>query len=139
MAKLPKYLIQKYGISKKAWSVFRGKKSSKRAKPMGRKKKHSVKSNPYGKYVKFGISTLVTVLYAKNRGQLQNMASPLTSKLGTYGHEAVFGGTAALAELFIPNGYVKAAVTPIRVMEVASASNKMGGSNSNSETLFSGY
>ena len=32
MAKLPKNLIKKYGISKKAWAIFRGSKSVKKTK-----------------------------------------------------------------------------------------------------------
>ena len=32
MAKLPKSIIKKYGISKKAWAVFRGQRSSSKSK-----------------------------------------------------------------------------------------------------------
>ena len=52
MAKLPKSIIKKYGISKKAWAVFRGTKkiktSSTRGKSMARHKKS------YGKSAKSG-------------------------------------------------------------------------------------
>ena len=43
MAKLPKSIIRKYGISKKAWSVFRGEKrtTSRRVSGMARRARHS--------------------------------------------------------------------------------------------------
>lgn len=48
MAKLPKSIIKKYGISKKAWQVFRGQKPGKRSNKMAKrrntKKKFSKKS-----------------------------------------------------------------------------------------------
>ena len=42
MAKLPKSIIKKYGITKKAWAVFRGQKSTRR--PTVSKKRKSIKT-----------------------------------------------------------------------------------------------
>jgi hypothetical protein len=49
MAKLPKHLIKKYGISKKAWAVFRsGKSSSTRRVSTMAKKRYSTKRRSKG-------------------------------------------------------------------------------------------
>ena len=71
MAKLPKSIIKKYGISKKAWAVFRGKKSkSKAVKTRGFKmarKKHYSKGKGNEGFVKKAIQVIsgaaVAVLY----------------------------------------------------------------------------
>lgn len=46
MARLPKSIIKKYGISKKAWSVFRGRRRSRAASPSGKKKMARRKTYP---------------------------------------------------------------------------------------------
>ena len=49
MAKLPKHIIKKYGISKKAWSVFRaGKTNSGGIKTMAKKRRKSAKKASKG-------------------------------------------------------------------------------------------
>jgi hypothetical protein len=69
MAKLPKSIIKKYGISKKAWAVFRGNKtSSKRTRgiKMAKKKHYSNKNGNkgfMGKAIQVLVGAGVAVLY----------------------------------------------------------------------------
>jgi hypothetical protein len=64
MAKLPKNIIKKYGISKKAWQVFRGQKKSSSKKTavykMARKKRFGKKS--YKKSSGFSLGSALKVL-----------------------------------------------------------------------------
>lgn len=46
--KLPKSLIKKYGISKKAWSVFKGHKTRSRGVDMARRKHYSRRRSGFG-------------------------------------------------------------------------------------------
>lgn len=66
MAKLPKSIIKKYGISKKAWAVFRGKKHERKT-PMARHKKmrahKGAKKGFFGKAVDIVIGAGVAALY----------------------------------------------------------------------------
>jgi hypothetical protein len=70
MAKLPKSIIKKYGISKKAWKVFKSKKSSARkksksqkikgVKPMARRRRYT-KRRSYRRYSGTGNLTKVAM------------------------------------------------------------------------------
>lgn len=66
MAKLPKNLIKKYGISKKAWSVFKSQKATKRktttrsVKTMARRKGHTKKHSSFKKG--FNMGTILNIL-----------------------------------------------------------------------------
>lgn len=70
MAKLPKSIIKKYGITRKAWAVFRGskkaKKTSSRGIYMAKKKRHTSKTKSkgfFGKAVDIVIGAGVAALY----------------------------------------------------------------------------
>lgn len=99
MAKLPKSIIKKYGISKKAWSVFRGQKKSRRAPTMARRKK---RRSVYRKVKRRMRSSrqprpeqviLPSIIYGAGRQTLVNLATPVTSMipLGQYADEAILG------------------------------------------------
>jgi hypothetical protein len=87
MAGLPKSIIKKYGITKKAWSVFRGRSTPKRSTRMS-KKKGSRRARATG-YAKKG--------YHKARGFLSGGFSLKSIGIGTLGLVAAqrfqpFGG-----------------------------------------------
>lgn len=74
MARLPKSIIKKYGITRKAWAVFRGTRATKtrktksvktRSYTMARHKKHSKKSGKgfMGKVMQIAIGAGVAALY----------------------------------------------------------------------------
>lgn len=79
--KLPKSIIKKYGISKKAWSVFRGEKkhSSKGAKTMA-KKRHSKRSFG-GKSGGMAGVIIGGGVYGAGRTYLSNLVAPVTSQM----------------------------------------------------------
>lgn len=92
MAKLPKSIIRKHGISKKAWDVFRGKRTTKRrGSTMARRKKH------YGR--KKGSDSLMTTMlaagvYGAVRPKVEQWVNPITSRIpiaGNYADEVVLG------------------------------------------------
>ena len=94
MAKLPKSIIKKYGISKKAWSVFRGG-GHKMARHRG--KVHAKKHGMFGGSV-FGSSSgsliqIDAMAYGAARQYLANLISPVTSMipLGTFADEIGMG------------------------------------------------
>jgi len=93
MAKLPKSIIKKYGITKKAWSVFRGTKT--KTKKSGGKK--MAKKNKSGS--KGGDTLLLqagtAAVYGAMRPKLEQWIQPLTSKIpfaGNYVDEVALGG-----------------------------------------------
>jgi len=81
--KLPKNIIKKYGISKKAWAVFKGKKktATRRVKTMG-KKKGSGKSSGSNKLVNFAIDTLVPLAYGYTRKAIGDGIQKGAQKIG---------------------------------------------------------
>lgn len=98
MAKLPKSLIKKYGISKKAWSVFRGQKTNKTknkvvnvAKKKGGFKKSSSRAGDLG-------MVLSGMAYGASREWLSQKIEPLTSKIpgGYLADNLVLGATGYL-------------------------------------------
>lgn len=91
MAKLPKSIIKKYGISKKAWSVFRGQSrtsSSSRgtmAKKTRSKKKYSSNSNLL-------MVVGASMLYGAGRAKLSQLTQQyIPSFAGQYTDEVVLG------------------------------------------------
>ena len=97
MAKLPKSIIKKYGISKKAWSVFRGTKKTKsisRGYKMAKKKKYfkGMKGGFLNKALQVVIGAGVAVLYEvyvsplifKNFPMLASIKNILEMVLGVY-------------------------------------------------------
>ena len=88
MARLPKSIIKKYGITKKAWSVFKGKKTTKRkvrgTKTMAkRRKRRTMKARSYRRK-SGGAVKLIQVdamLYGAGRGLLGSLIAPVTSMI----------------------------------------------------------
>lgn len=134
MASLPKSIIKKYGISKKAWAVFRGGSASRGKTKMAKKrygfarkarrfaKRSTDMSNPVG-------IVLPAFAYGAARPMLSDWASPLTSKLpfGNFADEIVLG----LAGYFMAkkgNGIIKNAGKAILTVEAASLGNQVVGS-----------
>ena len=96
MAKLPKSIIKKYGISKKAWSVFRGQsKVSKTSKKTGGRKMAKKKRSGGSK----GGDTLLlqagtAMAYGALRPKIEQWIQPVTSKIpvgGNYVDEIALG------------------------------------------------
>lgn len=91
MAKLPKSLIKKYGISKKAWSVFRGQSNSnkRRTKQMAKKRKSGRRFSSGG--MKPVSILLGSGIYGAMRAKISNALMPITSKvpLGNISDESV--------------------------------------------------
>lgn len=99
MAGLPRALIKKYGVSKKAWSIFRASKGNKTtgAKTMARKR---FSRRAFKRYARSGMNTgttmgslLLPFLYGAVRPTIANAVQPLTSKLpfGNYADEVGMG------------------------------------------------
>jgi len=95
MTGLPSNIIKKYGVSKKAWSVFR---SGKRGgSTMARKKRSKGSFFRRGKGGDSGVSLMNTAapaaLYGAVREPIANALTPLTSKipLGDVSDEIVLG------------------------------------------------
>ena len=104
MARLPKSIIKKYGISAKAWAVFKGRKKTKPLTTMAKRKRtrrvrsrssfkrraRSRKSSGFG-----GVAGLVlgSAIYGGGREYASNMLQPLSSKLpfGQYSDEVALG------------------------------------------------
>ena len=100
---LPKSIIKKYGISKKAWSVYRGRKTKKRSvvrvakrrKYKARPRKSYFKRRRKSKGLGGGITGIVIggVAYGVGRQYISNLIAPLTSKipLGQYADNVAMG------------------------------------------------
>ena len=104
---LPKSIIKKYGVSKKAWAVYRQQKrttpSTKRTKrlnPMARKRRKKFRS--YRRKRSSGMGDLGVILagmiYGAGREKLNNVVAPITSKipLGYTADNIVLGGISYL-------------------------------------------
>ena len=133
--KLSKSIIKKYGISKKAWSIQRGRKGG---KTMARRKSSRSHKKSYRKS-KSGSSGLnpwiVALTVAGNeiaRPQLQRYTGQYTSKIPVvgpagYGHEVAVSGLALGSMLLFKGKTVKSIAYPLIAKEVGSAANKMMG------------
>ena len=94
MAKLPKNIIKKYGISKKAWAVFRGGKNNKMVKH--KRTHHFGKSKGMSGIFGTSSNSLVQVdamAYGAERQYVSNLIQPVTSMipLGAYAYEVGMG------------------------------------------------
>jgi len=142
--KLSKAIIAKYGITKKAWQVQRGQKSSSRSvKHMARrrygKKSHSRSGNPMmNRAMGVLIGAAVSAGYGAVRQPLAEKL-PNVAFLGNYSDEAILGGTAAAVRIISGNKYVGMATKPIMNVEFARMGEKLKvatlgyGSNSTKE------
>lgn len=126
MRKLPKNLIKKYGISKKAWAVFKKKKNG--GVNMARYRKHSIRhrrgGHSRGSGLMSGLMPIIGgAIYGAARPYLNRAAAPLMAKMpfGQYNNEILMGGAATVAKMFIKNPTARALLTPVQVIEAASA------------------
>jgi len=142
--KLPKSLIKKYGISKKAWSVFRGSKTKKTgSNTMARHRKHYSRHRSRSIGGKLGgmLPILGGAIYGIARPYLNNAASPLLSKMpfGELNNEVLMGGGATLVKMLVKNPTVRGLMTPVQIIEAASAAETLtrqfsGGATSSSNS-----
>ena len=100
--RLPKSIIKKYGISKKAWAVFRGHKTTtRRVIKLARKRHRTARARGlFGRRThKRGLGGGITgtiiggVVYGAGRTYVSNLVAPLTSKLplGQYADNVAMG------------------------------------------------
>lgn len=93
MAKLPKSIIKKYGITKKAWSVFRGKKTKSKnsgGRKMARKKRSGGSKGGDTLLLQAGTA----MAYGALRPKIEQWIQPVTSKIpvgGNYVDEIALG------------------------------------------------
>jgi len=136
MRKLPKKIIQKYGITKKAWAVFRGKKARKArgGRKMARRKKH------YGRKSAAG-SGLATLLYAAVYGAARPYALKGASyagmdklPFGSYNANVALGGAATILPMLVKGKVVKDVSKVVQIFEVANAAGKASGSVTSVDT-----
>lgn len=139
MTGLPRSIIKKYGVSKKAWAVFRGTHSrakSSRARgttTMAKRKgfRRARRSSGFGGNEMSLV--LASALYGAARPYIGSAVQPLSSKLPLGGYETnvVLGGGAYLLGRYVSNGYVKTATKAILLNEAflvgAKASQSIGG------------
>jgi hypothetical protein len=112
--KLSKAIIKKYGISKKAWAVARGKKTthSTKVRTMAKRRKTYAKvshrkSHRKGGFSKGGFGGLGKMLgagvYGATREYISNALNPVTEKipLGNIADEVVMIGALTLGKKFL--------------------------------------
>lgn len=104
MAKLPKSIIKKYGITKKAWSIFRGKKMGKKRKRTGFKGFFKRKSG--GGSVK--IIQPNAILYGAVRNPIASKM-PQIAMAGNYSDELAMGILSWAAAKYGGGGFIREA------------------------------
>jgi hypothetical protein len=139
MTGLPRSIIKKYGVSKKAWAVFRGRKV--RSKTRSTTKQTKVKSRMARrrKTVKhharrggMGIlGSFIEPLAAMGYGAIRQPVAdkiPQIAALGNYSDEVILGGGALALQLLVKKPIVKTITRPIVNVEFARAGEKLRGS-----------
>jgi hypothetical protein len=102
MGKLPKSIIKKYGISKKAWAVYRNSKKSKsRSVNKLARRKRKTKTRYYGRRKSSnstGLKLIGATMYGFGREYISDKLATLTSKvpLGDFADEGVMLGLSYL-------------------------------------------
>lgn len=133
---LPKSLIKKYGVTKKAWKIYKSQQHSTnksagtaiktkttRGVPMAKKRKGFFKKH-YSKSA--GVSPegliLPSMIYGAVREKASNMLTPITSKvpLGNVADEVVLGGIAYfVAKKFSSNKMIRDVARAALTVEAA--------------------
>jgi hypothetical protein len=127
MAQLPKALIKKYGISKKAWSIYRASKSSRSSTRVTTMAKKTQKRYNFQSKRSKLMAVGGAILYGFGRKYLSNVVqSYLPSFAGQYTDEIVLGGLG----LYFSNkpGLVGSVATAAYLIEGASIGNQLGAS-----------
>lgn len=145
MASLPKSIIKKYGISKKAWSVYRGQGQASRSnRKMARKRFARRGARRYARSSSTGLGNLIApAIYGLVRDPIANnsMVKSLSAKLpfGAYNDEvANFGLSWAVAK-WVPNSMAKEVARKGMDFEIASVTRQasagmLGASSSSSSS-----
>jgi len=137
--KLPKSIIAKYGITKKAWQVYRGGLGGKRFSPsstkkarvktMARRKSRSrkQKSSSYGQQVasramKNVLGSVVAMGYGATRNKIVEKI-PKVEAFGKYNNAVLVGGVALITSMLTGNKWVNGVTKPIIDVEMALAGN----------------
>jgi hypothetical protein len=106
MARLPKSIIKKYGISKKAWAVYRGKKSSKPKSKGGRRMAKRKRSRRGSSGNTLMLQAGAAAVYGAFRPRVEQFIQPVTSRIpvaGNYVDEVTLGAIGyALAKGKVP-------------------------------------
>lgn len=117
--KLPKSIIKKYGITKKAWQVFRGKKTKARSKTMAKKKGSGSRKG------KNWLGELIVEIapfgYGLVRADIGNGIQAAAQKMNIhspYADEATMTGITILSDLLVKNPTVKKVSSKIRGIEL---------------------
>lgn len=144
MAKLPKALIKKYGISKKAWAIFRGSKSrsTKRVRSSSMAKKRY-----FGKKSKSGLGGDMALIFGAGiygglRQKISEVMMPVTANIpfGNIADEIAIGGTAYVLKKTLAKKFpmikpvLNAAITveSARIGEAIATGQLTGNANSSS-------
>jgi len=88
------------------------------------RKTYSKKSSTMDRILKTLIPVGVAMAYGAARKPLADKL-PDVKGMENYSDEAILGGAALLADVFVPNKYVKMAVRPIQSVEFARVGEKM--------------
>lgn len=142
MAKLPKALIKKYGISKKAWSIFRGKSKvrkvvTKVVNPMARRffKRRSAKRYSHGTG---GISPMKIAVSAAAYGAFRSKIHSFIPDTGIPYSDNIIAGAVGYY-LSKKSGWMKNAGVAILAVEAASVGNAMLGNTGSTNTAMVNY
>jgi hypothetical protein len=101
---LPKSIIKKYGVSKKAWAVYRQQKgtTSRTTKKRKKRRYNMPKRKSYRRRARSGLGDMGMIVggmaYGAARSKLSSLVSPITSKipLGYTADNIVLGGISYL-------------------------------------------
>ena len=145
MASLPKSIIKKYGISKKAWSVYRGQgQASRSTRKMARKRYARRGARRYSRSSSTGMGVFIPpAIYGALRDPIANnsMVKSLTSKLpfGQYNDEVGNFALSWAVAKWVPNPLARSVATDGMKFEVANVSRNatagmLGGTTSSSSS-----
>lgn len=124
MAKLPKSIIAKYGITKKAWAVFRGRKKGGGHTMAKKKNKGSKNRSGMPAWAGALIGDAIALGYGAVRPKLADKI-PAVPKVENYSDELILGGTSMAVYYLVPNKYARMVSRPIKTVELSKIGEKM--------------
>jgi len=142
MARLPKNIIAKYGISKKAWQVFRSTRGSKKTQTkttkrtgatMARKHKGKSKGSNMNDMI---VMPVVGAAYGAIRQPVANM---IPDFMGQYTDNAVLGLGSAAVAYFSKGAVRKSALTVLSIEAFIATTKATSGVSVSSQEDVSGY
>lgn len=136
MAGLPKRIIAKYGVTKKAWQVFRGTKSSKkttkRGTTMARKRKHGFKGKKGGSLTPMELA-IGSAVYGYARTPIANMVPDIPNV--PYSDNVLLGAVGGLAA-WKGKGLIKKAGMVVLANEAFIAATRMSAGQQTQNTEY---